>query len=305
MISFETGKLNQMRKTFKVVGIGELLWDLLPQGKQLGGAPFNFAIHAFCAGCQPFVVSAIGSDALGKEILKKFDEFGLDKSFVQQFSDYSTGTVKVSLGRNGIPSYIIHEDVAWDNIQWNNSLEMLAGAIDAVCFGSLAQRNQESQNTILNFLRATRPDCMRVFDINLRQSFYSHKVLTQSLELSTILKLNEEEFSVLAELFNISGKEEEQLEQLLNKFSLQLIALTKGEKGSILYTQNEKSCKDAPKVKIVDTVGAGDSFTAILVTGLLHKVELCKIHKTANRVAAFVCTQNGATPKLPEELLKF
>ena len=294
-----------MKESFKVAGIGELLWDFLPQGKQLGGAPFNFAFHAFYAGCQPFVVSGIGSDTLGREILMKFDEFGLDKSFVQQIQDYSTGTVTVSIDKNGIPAYVIHEEVAWDYIQWNSSLQTLAGKLDAVCFGSLAQRNKESRQTINNFLKATKPDCLRIFDVNLRQSYYNYEILFDSLNLTSILKLNDEELPVIAALFELKGGEEELLDQLMKKFRLKLIALTKGSRGSVLYTINEKSYMNAPKVKIADTVGAGDSFTAILVTGILKNLKLQQIHKSANEIAAFVCTQEGATPKLPESIVIF
>jgi fructokinase len=286
-----------MEKPFKVAGIGELLWDLLPGGKQLGGAPCNFAYHGSRAGCVSFVVSAIGPDELGKEILALFDEYALEKSYVQQTADFPTGTVTVSLDASGIPSYIIHENVAWDNVGWNNSLESLAKNVDAVCFGSLAQRNPVSQQTILRFLEATRTDCLRVFDINLRQSFYSEEIITGSLKLANILKLNEDELPVVAEILNIQGNDGELLKQLMQKFSLKLIALTKGDKGSILLTENEQSFMEVPKVKIADTVGAGDSFTAVLVAGLLQNHELKKIHETATQVAAFVCTQKGATPE--------
>jgi fructokinase len=297
-------KSESKQKSYKVAGIGELLWDLLPEGKQLGGAPCNFAYHAFQAGCQPFVISALGTDDSGDEIFARFDELGLDKSYVQQMHDYPTGTVTVSLDNNGIPSYIIHENVAWDNIGWNSSLESLAKSVDAVCFGSLAQRNSVSQQTILKFLEATQPDCLRVFDINLRQAFYTADIIIRSLELANILKLNEDELPVVAELLGLHGNDDELLAQLMKHFSLILIALTKGEKGSFLLTEKEQSYMEVPKVKIADTIGAGDSFTAILVSGLLNKKELKRIHDAATQVAAFVCTQNGATPKLPESEIK-
>jgi fructokinase len=294
-----------MEKKLKVAGIGELLWDVLPEGKQLGGAPCNFAYHAFQTGCEAYIISAVGKDTLGNEILRRFDELKLDKTFVQKTSGFPTGTVTVSLDRKGIPQYQIHENVAWDNIQWNISLEELAKNVDAVCFGSLAQRNQVSQQTILKFLESTRPECLRVFDINLRQSFYNKGIAVRSLELSTILKLNNDELPVVGGLLGLQGDEEELMVQLMQKFNLTLIALTKGDKGSILLTNKEKSFMEVPKVKIADTVGAGDSFTAILVAGLLRKEELKKIHKIATHVAAFVCTRKGATPKLPEALLRF
>jgi fructokinase len=177
--------------------------------------------------------------------------------------------------------------------------------VDAVCFGSLAQRSLESAKSIVNFLKSTKPCCLRVFDINLRQSFYNREIIVQSLELSTILKLNDEELPVLAELLGLNGNEDKLSELLLKKFNLELIALTKGEKGSVLFTKNEKSIMEAPVVQIADTVGAGDSFAAILVAGLLKNSEIHIIHQTATQVAAFVCTHNGATPNLQETTLKF
>ena len=286
-----------MKNKFKVAGIGELLWDMLPKGKQLGGAPCNFAYHASRAGCESFVVSALGTDGLGKEILALFDEYALDANYVQQTTNFQTGTVTVSLDANGIPSYIIHETVAWDNIGWNSSLEALAKNLDAVCFGSLAQRNPVSRQTILNLLNATKPDCLRVFDINLRQSFYTEDIIVQSLELANILKLNEDELPVVAEILKLQGNDDELMQQLMQMFSLKLIALTKGHKGSILLTSTEQSFMEVPKVQIADTVGAGDSFTAVLVAGLLQNHDLKEIHATATKVAAFVCTQDGAMPE--------
>lgn len=282
---------------FKVAGIGELLWDLLPKGKELGGAPCNFSYHASRAGCESFVISALGTDALGNEILDLFDEHALDANYIQQTADFPTGTVTVLLDTNGIPSYIIHENVAWDNIDWNISLKTLAKNIDAVCFGSLAQRNTVSRQTILNFLNATKTDCLRVFDINLRQSFYNHETILKSLELANILKLNDDELPVVAELLGLQENDDELLLQLMNRFNLKLIALTKGAKGSLLLTENEESFMEVPKVKIADTVGAGDSFTAVLVAGLLQNHELKRIHENATQVAAFVCTEDGAMPE--------
>ncbi len=294
-----------MHNTFKVAGIGELLWDLLPQGKQLGGAPFNFAYHAYQAGCQSFVISALGTDSYGDEILSRFDDLALDKNHVQRTSVFPTGTVTVALDGNGIPSYTIHENVAWDNIAWMSPLEDLAKDLDAVCFGSLAQRNQVSRQTILQFLKATRKDCLRIFDINLRQAFYSKEIIVQSLELANILKLNEDELPVVANLLDLQGDENELCSLIMRDFSLKLIALTKGSKGSTLFTGTEMSDMKVPEVEVADTVGAGDSFTAILVAGLLQNISLERIHKTATEVAAFVCTQKGATPELPRNIVRF
>jgi len=182
----------------KIVGIGELLWDVLPQGKQLGGAPCNFAFHAMQAGFDSQVISAVGADENGTEILGVMDQLGLKQDFVQIHSAYPTGTVTVLLGDEGIPEYTIHENVAWDYITWTRKLESLAAEVEAVCFGSLAQRNEVSGGTIQRFLEATRPECLRVYDINLRQSFYDKNTLVRSLELCNILKLNEDELPVLA-----------------------------------------------------------------------------------------------------------
>jgi fructokinase len=287
----------------KIAGIGELLWDLLPQGKQMGGAPCNFAFHAMQAGFDAQVVSAVGEDQDGREILEVMKQLGLDQTFVQKCAEYPTGTVSVELAGEGIPRYTIHEHVAWDHIRWTDDLAGLAGEVDAVCFGSLAQRTQFSRDTIRRFLEATRPECLRVYDINLRQAFYNKDNLVQSLGLANVLKLNEDELPVLAGFLGFTGSEEEILSRLLSEFQLKLIAYTKGSEGSWLMTQDEVSLCEVPSVEIADTVGAGDSFTATLLAGTLNGLPLKKIHKTATEVAAFVCSQHGATPILPAHLL--
>jgi len=289
---------------FKIAGIGELLWDLLPQGKQMGGAPCNFAFHAMQAGFEAHVISAIGEDEDGREILRVMSQLGLDRKHVQKRADFPTGTVSVELDREGIPSYTIHENVAWDHIAWTRELETLAGEVEAVCFGSLAQRHHESGQTILRFLEATSPDCLRVFDINLRQSFYDRATLLRSLELSNVLKLNEEELPVLADFLNFQGREGEVLTRLMEDFQLRLIAYTQGSQGSWLMTPGESSHCEVPAVEIADTVGAGDSFTAALLAGTLNGLPLKSIHQTATEVAAFVCSRPGATPSLPDGLLR-
>lgn len=288
----------------KVTGIGELLWDILPRGKQMGGAPCNFAFHAMQAGFDAHVISSVGEDADGREILQVMAEQGLDQAYVQTHPDYPTGTVSVELGGEGIPSYTIHENVAWDHIQWNEDLARLAPEVDAVCFGSLAQRNQDSGNSIRRFLEATGPECLRVFDINLRQSFYKGETLALSLKLANVLKLNEDELPVLAAFLGIEGSEEQILRKLLEDYQLKLLAYTMGSQGSWLLSADESSQCEVPPVTIADTVGAGDSFTATLLAGILNGLPLKSIHNTATEVAAFVCSQHGATPKLPDHLLE-
>jgi len=288
---------------FKIVGIGELLWDVLPQGKQLGGAPCNFAFHACQVGFDAYIVSTTGMDKDGEEIAQVLNQLEMDKSFVQTTSRYPTGTVTVKLDQAGIPEYTIHENVAWDHIVWGKNLEILAGDIHAVCFGSLAQRNLISKDTIWKFLEATRKECLRIFDINLRQSFYTEEIIVRSLEYANILKLNEDELPVVGAYLGLEGKDEDLLNQIMDRFQLQLIAYTKGGLGSLLITRHERSYCEVPVIEVVDTVGAGDSFTAILVAGVLNGLPLKKTHKAATEIAAYVCTQHGATPKLSEKLI--
>jgi fructokinase len=292
-----------MKSKYKIAGIGELLWDMLPQGKQLGGAPCNFAFHALQAGCDAYFVSAVGSDKEGEEILQVIDRLDLPASYIQTTNHFPTGTVTLKLNNSGIPDYTIYEDVAWDNIEFSDGIKSLAQEVDAVCFGSLAQRNKVSRNTIIQFLKVTKPDCLRVFDINLRQSFYNQEIIEKSLNLSNVLKLNDDELLIVSEYFGYQGDEESRLKQLADNFQLMLIAYTKGSKGSLLFTKTEKSYCAVPTIKVAETVGAGDSFTAILISGMLNKMKLEEIHSAATNVAAFVCTMHGATPKLPEHLL--
>jgi len=290
-----------MKKKPIVAGIGELLWDVLPTGKQVGGAPCNFAFHAMQAGCESYVISAIGKDGLGEELINELEKLNLNTGYIQH-NHYPTGTVTVNLSELGHPTYIIHENTAWDNIlQTPETMEKIMEC-DAVCFGSLGQRNSVSALTIQHLLAAVEPSCLKVFDINLRQHFYSPEIITKSLEFANVLKLNDEELPVLSDMFSFNGELKNQLKQLLNRFNLQIIVYTMGEKGSIILNDKEFSFMKSPQVVVADTVGAGDSFTAVLVSGLLKGVELTKIHEAATRTAAYVCTQKGATPVIPFEI---
>jgi len=280
-----------------VAGIGELLWDVLPTGKQVGGAPCNFAFHAMQAGCESIVFSAVGNDQPGDELLSALAGLNLNCEYIQRNS-FPTGTVTVTLNEKGHPQYVIHENTAWDNILFNTKTESKIKELDAVCFGSLGQRNSVSAATIQRLLETLKPDCLKVFDINLRQHFYSSEIITKSLEFATVLKLNDEELPVLSELFALTGEVKNQLTQLLSRFNLRTVVYTMGEKGSIIMTGNEYSFLESPKVVVADTVGAGDSFTAVIVSGLLKGAPLSKIHEMASRAAAYVCTQKGATPMI-------
>jgi fructokinase len=286
-----------------VVGLGEVLWDLLPQGKQLGGAPANFAFHAQALGAKSFVVSKIGNDVLGKEILNQLDQIALNRNYITVDTERPTGTVDVQLDRTGKPNFIIHQNVAWDYMHFDYSLQELAQASDAVCFGSLAQRSEISRNAIKSFLKYTPQKSLRVFDINLRQSYYDQQIVLESLTQANCLKLNEEELPIVAQFCSLNGTEDDILAALLEKYNLLTIALTKGAQGSRLYSTQEDSFLPAPEVTVVDTVGAGDAFTAMLVMGLLKQLSFKIIHQYANKLAAYVCTQKGATPLHPGDNL--
>lgn len=291
-----------MKTLFKIAGIGELLWDVLPSGKQLGGAPFNFAYHAMEAGCESYVVSAVGKDDLGLEIIDKANNLGMNCQYIQK-NRFPTSTVTVNLDKLGHPDFTIHQHVAWDHIEWNDNLKILAKKLDAVCFGSLAQRDQESAQTIRSFLAALKPECLKVFDINLRQNYFTMEIIRQSFGIANILKLNNDELPIISRYFGLQGDIKSQLQQLIRQYGFNLVAYTMGSKGSILMSHKEYSEIKASKVKVIDSVGAGDSFTAILVTGILKTIPLTTSHKLANEVAAYVCTQEGATPELPETFI--
>ncbi len=283
---------------FTVVGIGELLWDVFPEGKKLGGAPANFAYHCKAFGAESYPVSCVGNDDPGRQILLVLESHNVDVSFISINSDHPTGTVSVQVDKNGKPEYIIHEDVAWDHIRLTEKMIMLAKKTDAVCFGSLAQRSKTSRQTIQKFLLETRSDCIKIYDINLRQHYYSGDLIEEMLELSTVLKLNDNELAVIAELLGISGREKDLIEQIASRYSLDIVALTKGDAGSCLY-QGGRYCEhDGYAAEVVDTVGAGDSFTAVLAAGLLLNYDLDKINDLANKTAAYVCSQPGAMPKM-------
>lgn len=293
-----------MKENRTVVGIGEVLWDILPDGKKIGGAPANFAYHVSQFGLQSLVVSAIGDDALGQEIIGTFRDKGLN-SLISTVP-YPTGTVQVELDMAGIPQYIIKEGVAWDYIPFTPELEALARNTCAVCFGSLAQRSTVSRNTINRFIDTMPKDngTLIVFDANLRQSFYSEDVLEQSMMRCNVLKINDEELPTVCRTSGITESDpEKQCRALLNRYNLKILILTCGVNGSYIFTPDAKSFLATPQVKVADTVGAGDSFTAAFTASILSGLPVPVAHRKAVDVSAFVCTQNGAMPVLPAELL--
>ncbi len=286
-----------------IVGLGEALWDCLPEGRQLGGAPANFAYHASQFGYDAYAVSAVGADALGRETLAEFDAKGLKYEMPQV--EYPTGTVQVALDESGVPAYDIKEGVAWDNIPFTPRLEDMARRCRAVCFGSLAQRNEASRQTIYRFLDATPKDCLRIFDINLRQNFYSKDVIRESLMRCNVLKINDEELVLIGRMFGYPGLDfENKCWLILGKYDLDMLVLTCGVNGSYVFSRGAMSYLETPKVTVADTVGAGDSFTGAFVSSILSGKSVPDAHRIAVNVSAFVCTQNGAMPELPEDLKK-
>jgi fructokinase len=287
---------------FKIVGLGEVLWDLLPSGRQLGGAPGNFAYHAHALGANARVVTRVGEDNFGRDILRRFEELGIADGTIQMDETAPTGTVSVSLSENGNPHYIIHENVAWDRLEVTPAALKAIREADAICFGSLAQRSEVSRVSIQRLVSAAPASSLRVFDVNLRQKYFSPEVIEQSLRLANVLKLNDGELLLLASMFNLTGSIPQQIEKLAQQFSLLLVALTRGPAGSLLFKAGQWSDCPSMPIKIVDTVGAGDSFTAALVMGLLNHMELDEINGLADEVARHVCASAGATPPLPKGL---
>ncbi len=286
-----------------VVGLGEVLWDVLPEGKKLGGAPANFAYHAgqFLGMDETIAVSALGNDKLADETIDALKEHGLNDLLPRV--PYPTGTVQVQLDEQGIPTYDIKENVAWDNIPFDDDIAAIARNCRAVCFGSLAQRNVVSRATIQKFLDATPDDCVKIFDINLRQQFYTMEIIRESLQRCNILKINDEELVLIGRMFGYPGLDiENKCWLILGKYNLDMLVLTCGTNGSYVFTPGQKSFQETPKVKVADTVGAGDSFTGSFCAAILNGKPMAEAHKLAVEVSAYVCTQNGAMPKLPEEL---
>ena len=298
-----------------IVGMGEALWDVLPEGKKIGGAPANFAYHVSQFGLNSCVVSAVGDDELGREIVRSFDEKCLTHCI--EVVGYPTGTVQVTLDGKGVPQYDICEGVAWDNIPYSARLAELAKQTRAVCFGSLAQRNEVSRSTILRFLESMpkTEKTLVVFDVNLRQHFYTKEILDNGMRDCNILKINDEEIEKVARMWDFEGWNDtveagalRQLQHdacmtLLEVYDLKMVILTCGTDGSYVFTKGAVSFRETPAVEVADTVGAGDSFTGSFIASIIKGKSIEEAHKTAVEVSAFVCTQNGAMPTLPEHFM--
>ena len=287
-----------------VVGLGEVLWDVLPEGKKLGGALANFAYHAgqFLGQDNTVAISALGEDRLAEETIASLKEHGLNDLLPRV--PYPTGTVQVTLDEQGIPTYDIKENVAWDNIPYDEDIQRIARSCRAVCFGSLAQRNVVSRETIHRFLDDTPADCVKIFDINLRQQFYTKEIIKESLQRCNILKINDEELVLIGRMFGYPGLDiEDKCWLILGKYNLDMLVLTCGTNGSYVFTPGQMSFQETPKVTVADTVGAGDSFTGSFCAAILSGKPVAEAHRIAVEVSAYVCTQNGAMPTYPAELV--
>ncbi len=279
-----------------VIGVGEFLWDILPAGKKAGGAPVNFAYHASQHGTEGWAISAVGDDTLGKELIDVAKEYGINMEL--SIVDFPTGTVQVTV-INGQPDYTILEGVAWDYIALTPKALKLAKQAKAISFGTLAQRHKVSRATIKSLIEAMPKDSLKIYDINLRQHFWSQELIESSLEMCNILKINDDELEVLKKLFNLEKQNNDEVCKFLMKnWSLKMVVLTAGEKFSSIYYDDEVSTIPTPKVKVADTVGAGDAFSGSLIGALLLGKSIKEAHQDAVETAAYVCTQTGAwTPK--------
>lgn len=286
-----------VNKSYKVVGLGEMLWDMLPSGKQLGGAPSNFAYISNLLGNEGIVASRVGSDALGSEAVQRLSALGVTTQHVQSDPSRATGTVQVVVDHAGQPKFTIAEDVAWDFLEWTSDWQTLANAADAICFGSLAQRSAISRATIRQFLQAARKQAVRVFDVNLRQSFFSREVLEESMKRADIVKLNHEELPRIMQLFGLDHRDEiASADTLMERHRLKLICVTRGCRGSLLIGPSGLNEHPGYRIQVADAIGAGDAFTAGLVHEYLRGTPLPEMNETANRVGAWVASRVGAMP---------
>jgi fructokinase len=291
-----------MTPYFRIIGLGEVLWDLFPDGNYFGGAPANMACTAaglLGASGDVKLISALGDDQHGREAVNFLEQRHVDVSEIQ-ITDAPTGTVTVKLDDSGQPLFNISANSAWDNIVWSERWRDLAANVDAICFGSLAQRGNTSRETIQKFIGVTSADALKVFDMNVRAPFYEPGTLIQSLKLSNVLKLNDLELCIIAEILSISGDSIDVLKRLQDDYQISTIALTQGSAGAVLIHHSEAVNVPSVPTTVVDTVGAGDAFTAALIIGLLKNQSLTEIANFAIDVSSYVCSERGATPRLPD-----
>lgn len=287
-----------------IAALGEILWDLFPDGARFGGAPANFAHHAASFNAEVWLVSGVGNDPLGNEAVQNLTRSALNLKHVSVMDSYPTGSVQITLNSKGEADYRFGEDEAWDHLDVSPTLDELAVRCDAVCFGTLGQRHQDSRKVIERFIHLTNKKCFRVLDLNLRSPYIDPMVVHTSLNLANVLKLNDEELDYLASQFALPGKTHQaRVQELADRFDLQAVALTLGAQGAILYRDGMFFHVEAGRVEVADTVGAGDAFTAVVVMGLVLGSDFNEVAKSACRVAEYVCGQSGATPIIPEAIV--
>lgn len=294
---------NELSDKLVIAGIGEVLWDVLEESEELGGAPINFAYHAGALGAEAYAISCVGDDRRGAAALKELENRSVSTEYITVLAGAKTGYVLAQVDAQGVASYTFPDDVAWDRLVIADEKGKLTSRLSAVCFGSLAQRSEISRKAIQNYLVGLNPDTLKVFDLNIRQKFYSRDIIETSLEMADVLKLNDDEIELLSGIFGLVGDQKTQMRQLMEQFSLHLVVLTRGNNGSLLMSPEGISDHAGYSARIVDTIGAGDSFTAATVLGLLKGYTLDQINDQANRIAAYVCSCKGAMPVLPEELV--
>ncbi|MBL8814287.1 MAG: carbohydrate kinase [Planctomycetaceae bacterium] len=294
-----------MQPRFRIAGLGEILWDVFPDAAHFGGAPANFSCSAAGVGGElvdVLMISAVGNDVEGDRAIEELRKRNVDTSFVHR-NGFPTGQVIVELNQKGEASYRFLENIAWDHLHYDAAMEAMAKTLDAVCFGTLGQRASESEETVHRLINATRPACLKIFDINFRPPYWTPEVVRSTLPLADVLKLNNDEIKVLGRVLELSGSDEEIARQILQRYPLKWLVVTRGADGSLILGKNgERSEVPGKSIAVVDTVGAGDAFTAALTVGLLLNRPLTDIHHRASEVAAWTCTQPGATPKFPASL---
>ena len=289
---------------FRIAGVGEILWDIFPDGPRFGGAPANFSCSTAELArdkARVKMVSAVGKDDLGRKALNALQERGVETDAVQQ-SSQDTGSVLVELDSAGVATYRFAENTAWDQLAWSDQLEEISENCDAVCFGTLGQRSQCSRETIRRFVSSIPDSALKIFDINLREPFYDDQLIRDSLELANVLKLNDDELKLLARQFSADGSTREVIEHIARQCQLNVVAVTRGEQGAIIWREGAVSDLPGREVQIADTVGAGDAFTAAMTLGLLQDDDTDTVNQRAIATASYVCTQSGATMSMPERL---
>jgi fructokinase len=288
---------------YTIIGLGEVLWDIFEDGKVLGGAPANFAYHVHCLGHTGLPFSRVGRDALGRELIASLDARSLCTGFIQRDPDHPTGQVHVELDDQGVPDFTITEGVAWDYMQAERRWIDAARGADAICFGTLCQRNPESRETIRTVLEAASESVL-VFDVNLRHQFYTPQIITDSLKRCAVLKLNTPEVAELRQLLELSGTEPDMIRSLMDMYEIQLACVTRGENGCTVYTAEHRVDSEVPPTNVVDTVGSGDAFSAGLTVKYLDGSPPESIARGANLLGAYVAECRGAMPQMPQQIVE-